>query len=40
MFDDDAEVNPTRMKKPAITMGIAHVDFVVKLVIHSFMIIV
>jgi len=33
MFDDDAEVNPTRMKKPAITMDIAHVDFVVKVCI-------
>jgi hypothetical protein len=30
MLDDDAEVNPTRMKKPAITMDIPHVDFVVK----------
>lgn len=33
MFDDDAEVNPTRTKKPAITMDIAHVDFVVKVCI-------
>jgi hypothetical protein len=33
MFDDDAEVNPTRMKKPAITMDLAHVDLVVKVCI-------